>query len=303
MIISITGGTGFIGKLLVERHLAMGDHVKILSRNSKIVNSNVQTFIGDLSSHDVDLSGFIANTDILYHCAGEIENESLMKELHVNGTKRLVDSAQGKVGRLVQLSSVGAYGKFRDGIINEDLAENPLGLYETTKNESDNIIKNSGIPYVILRPSSVFGNSMTNKSLFKLITMIRKGLFFYIGKKHVKVNYIHVDEVIEALLKCGTKANALGNIYIISQSTTVQKMVESFLMGLNIQKFFFRVPESIIRAIVGVFSRIPGIPLTLSRVDALTGNSVYDSRKIMNELDFKFSKSLEERLTLFAKQK
>ena len=303
MIIAITGGTGFIGKLLAERHLKMGDQVKILSRNHTILHHGIQLFIGDLANPEVDLSEFIANTDILYHCAGEVQHEALMQELHVNGTQRLVDEAQGKVARLVQLSSVGAYRPYREGLINEKLVENPLGIYEITKTESDNIIKNSGIPYVILRPSNVFGESMTNQSLFQLIKMVRQGLFFYIGKKDSMINYIHVSEVVEALLKCGSKANALGNVFIISQSTTVQKMVESFLKGLNINRIFLRFPECIVRVISIGFSIIPKAPLTTSRIDALTGKCVYDSSKIENDLNFKFSITLEESFKLFAKQK
>ena len=107
MIIAITGGSGFIGKKLVDRHIQQGDQVRLLSRKSPLRSVDVQYFLGDLSSSSVDLSDFVDSVDILYHCAGEVNNKSLMQELHVNGTQRLVDAAQGKIGRWVQLSSVG----------------------------------------------------------------------------------------------------------------------------------------------------------------------------------------------------
>jgi nucleoside-diphosphate-sugar epimerase len=303
MIVSITGGTGFIGKILVEKHLKRGDQVRVLTRRAQSVNPNVRIFIGNLISPDIDLSEFLKNTDILYHCAGEIQDKSLMKELHINGTKRLIDSARGNIGRIVQLSSVGAYGKFRNGLINEDTDENPFGHYEITKTASDDIVKNSGIPFVILRPSGVFGESMKNESLFKFIEIIKKGLFFYFGNKSALVNYTHVDDVVLALLECGEQINAVGNIFIISQTITVQKMVESFLTGLEINKKIIQIPEWIVRLAVRVLSRFHLNPLTSSRIDALTGHCKYDSSKITNKLQFEFSKSLEEHLILFAKQK
>jgi nucleoside-diphosphate-sugar epimerase len=303
MIIAITGGSGFIGKLLADHHLRNGDKVKILSRNKIVKNNSAFFFHGDLSNPSLDLSEFLSNVDILYHCAGEVINESLMRELHVNGTKRLVDAANGHVGRIVQLSSVGSYGPYRDGLITEQSQEKPLGVYEITKTESDDVIKSCGIPYVIVRPSNVFGNSMPNQSLFQLLKMIRQGLFFFIGGKDSVVNYIHVDDVVLALFECGVNKNAIGNIFIISQSTSVIKMVRSLLIGSNIDKNFIRLPEWFVRIISNFFILVPNFPLTTSRINSFTGKCIYDSSKIKKNLNFEFLTTLEEHFTLFAKQK
>jgi len=304
MIIAITGGTGFIGSLLVDRHLKQGDQVRLLSRNTLLERKNVQYFFGDLSKSGVDLSDFVDGVDILYHCAGEVNNKSLMQELHINGTQKLVDAAQGKIGRWVQLSSIGVYGLCRDGIITEGSEEQPFGIYEQTKKESDKIVKNSGIPYVILRPSNVFGIDMPNQSLKSLLQTIQKGLFFFIGKEHKSlVNYAHKADVVEALMCCGSDDKALGEVFNLSQSETVEKMIASFASGIGSDKKILRFPEIIVRTFVSFFGRIPKFPLTSSRVDALTGSCIYDSNKIQKKLGFKYSMTLEERFILFAKQK
>ena len=303
MIVAITGGGGFIGKQLVNRHIQQGDQVRLLSRKAPLRGVNVQYFPGDLSSLNVDLSSFLDNVDILYHCAGEINDESLMQELHVNGTQRLVNAAQGKISRWVQLSSVGVYGACRDGTITEDSKEQPLGIYEQTKTESDKIVKNSGIPCVILRPSNVFGVDMINQSIFQLISMISKGLFFYLGKKGVLVNYVAVEDVVEALHLCGNHDNALGEIYNISQTTVIEEMVLSFSIGLGVQGKFLRLPEFPIRALVKIFAIFPKFPLTTTRIDALTNRCTYKSNKIMEELGFKFKSTLEESFQLIARKK
>jgi len=304
MIVAITGGSGFIGKLLVERHLQQGDQVRLLSRNASLESANVQYFLGDLSNPNVDLFGFVDGVDVLYHCAGEINNESLMQELHVNGTQRLADAAQGKIGRWVQLSSVGAYGVCRDGTITEDSEERPFGVYERTKTESDKIVINSGIPYVILRPSNVFGKDMPNQSLRGLLYAVSKGLFFFIGKENeYLVNYIHVKDVIEVLMRCSSDDKALGEVFNLSQSTSVENMIASFASGMGSDKKIFRLPESVVRLIASIFGWIPRFPLTSPRVDALTGRCVYDSTKVQKILEFKYSMTLEERFALFAKQK
>jgi nucleoside-diphosphate-sugar epimerase len=305
MIIAITGGGGFIGKQLVDRHIQQGDQVRLLSRKPPLVEDiNAQYFLGNLSDPDVELSSFLDGVDILYHCAGEISNESLMQELHVNGTQRLVDAAQGKIGRWVQLSSVGVYGACRDGTITEDSKEQPLGVYERTKTESDNIVKNSGIPYVILHPSNVFGNNMPNQSLRSLLHAVRKGLFFFIGKENESlVNYVHVADVVEVLILCGSDDKALGGVFNLSQLTTVERMIASFASEMESNKKILRLPEGIVRVIVDIFGWAPGFPLTPSRVDALTNKCVYNSTKVQKILGFRYSMTLEERFELFAKQK
>ena len=304
MIIAITGGGGFIGSLLVDKHLKQGDQVRLLSRNTLLERKNVQYFFGDLSNSSVDLSDFVDGVDILYHCAGEVNNKSLMRELHVNGTQRLVDVAQGKIGRWVQLSSVGVYGACRDGTITEDSKEQPFGIYEQTKTESDKIVKNSGIPCVILRPSNIFGIDMPNQSLKGLLRTIQKGLFFYIGKENKSlVNYVHIADVVEALICCGSDDKALGEVFNLSQSETVEKMITSFASGIGSDKKILRFPEIVVRVLVSVFEKIPKFLLTSSRVDALTGRCVYDSSKVQKKLGFKYSMTLEERFVLFSKQK
>ena len=273
MIIAITGGSGFIGSLLVDKHLKQGHQVRLLSRNTLLERKNLQYFFGDLTNSSIDLSDFVDGVDILYHCAGEVNNKSLMQELHVNGTQRLVDAAQGKIGRWVQLSSVGVYGACRDGTITEDSKEQPFGIYEQTKTESDKILKNSGIPCVILRPSNVFGIDMPNKSLKGLLRTIQKGLFFFIGREDKSlVNYVHIEDVAEALMCCGSDEKSLGEVFNLSQSETVEKMITSFASGLGSDKKILRFPEIIVRIIVSFFGKIPKFPLTSSRVDALTGS-------------------------------
>ena len=303
MIIAITGGSGFIGKQLVNRHIQQGDQVRLLSRKPLLGNISVQYFLGDLSNSDVDLSSFVDGVDILYHCAGEINNESLMQELHVSGTQRLIDAAQGKIGRWVQLSSVGVYGTCLDGTITENSKEQPFGVYERTKTKSDKIVKNSGIPCVILRPSNVFGAEMANQSLFQLISMINKGLFFYLGKRGVLVNYIDVEDVVEALFLCGNRDNALGEIYNLSQTIEIEKMVLSFSFVLGVKSKFLRLPEFPIRAVVKIFEIFPKFPLTTTRIDALTSRCTYKSNKIMEELNFEFKSTLEESFQLIARKK
>jgi len=304
MIVAITGGRGFIGSYLVQKHLSQGDEVRVLSRKKIPHCKGVNFFIGNLTEEDNDFVSFVDGVDVLYHCAGEFNNESLMQKLHVNGTQTLINVSKGRIGRWIQLSSVGVYGPYRKGIITEKTQENPLGVYEKTKAKSEEIVMNSGMPYSILRPSIVFGNDMPNQSLRSLLNAIHSGLFFFIGKENKSlVNYIHVADVVNALMCCASDDKALGEVFNLSQSATVEKMIAAFTSGMESDKKILRLPEGIVRLIASILGPIPRFPLTISRLDALTGRCVYNSTKIQEILSFKYSMTLEERFALFAKKK
>ena len=209
-------------------------------------------------------------------------------------------ASQGQVGRWVQLSSTGVYGPYRFGVVTEKSPERPSGVYEQTKAEADKIVKRSGIPYVILRPTNVFGQTMRNQSLSQLLEMVRKGFFFYIGEVGALVNYVNVKDVVDALVMCGIDDSALGNTYILSQTTEVEQMVESFSSGLDIESKPFRLPDLLIRQLTRVFGWIPGFPLTVSRIDALTGYCRYSSKKIRKELGYVYSSTLMEQFKSLA---
>lgn len=302
MIICITGATGFIGKRLVMRHTARGDKVRILSRYapSKVVLPNsVQWFKGELGSNS-DLRAFVDGADVLYHCAGEIRDESRMEAVHVAGTRHLSEAATGTINRWVQLSSVGVYGAVASGIVTEDSPLNPVGQYEITKAQSDAIVidaANKGaFGYSILRPSNVYGSDMSNQSLFNLITMIDRGLFFYIGKQGASANYIHVDNVVEALFNCATLNSANGKIYNLSDHCTLEHFVNiiSSLLGRSAPQL--RIPVSFANFTARFFSRLPFFPLTQSRVRALTNHSIYPITRIKNELGYRHIVSIEKGL-------
>ncbi len=217
MIVAITGGTGFIGLKLVLRHLAQGDEVRVLSRRASGESGlpdAVDIHRGDLPGGIENLESFVGGVDVLYHCAGEIRDSSCMHATHVAGAQKLVDAAAGKVGHWVQLSSVGAYGPISQGVITEATPENPLGVYEVTKAESDWLVSaaaaSGAFSYTILRPANVFGPRMQNRSLFSMVAMINRGLFFFIGKGGASANYIHVDNIVEGLVLCGSKPAAKG---------------------------------------------------------------------------------------------
>ncbi|GEP50382.1 NAD dependent epimerase/dehydratase [Flavobacterium noncentrifugens] len=312
MKIAITGATGFIGRLLVEKHLALGDDVHILTRRPKSglgFGEKVNFHFGDLSDVEA-LRSLVENTDVLYHCAAEIREESLMKAVNVTGTENLIKQASGNVKHWVQLSSVGVYGPIFSGTVTENQPYNPVNEYEITKLESDLRVidaSNSGaFTYTIVRPSNVIGSSMRNASLFALMHSIEKGIYFYIGQKGASANYVAVENVIEALYLSGMHPKAKNHIFNISDWYTLEAFIGNIAEKLQKPTPKLRFPKALMLFAAKILSIVPNNPLTVSRVKALSGRAVYPNTKIERELGYHTVVTVDQaiqNLTAFYKNK
>ncbi len=300
MKVAITGASGFIGKLLVKKHLEMGDEINILSRkntNEYEIYTNVKFFLGDICNID-SLVDFVEKVDVLYHCAAEIKEESKMQLINEEGTKNLIKVASGKIKHWVQLSSTGVYGAVYDGQISEEQPYNPNNEYERTKLNSDLLLlkpqEKLKFTFTIIRPSNVFGYQMKNQSIFQLIKSIEKGFYFFIGPKGASANYVPVENVIEAMYLAAKMTNAVNEIFIVSNSCSIEEFVDFIAKELGVATPKKRVPVSVIKFLAKISSFIPNNPLTISRVLALSNRVVYKTTKIENKLSYKSKKSIQD---------
>lgn len=307
MIISITGGTGFIGKGLVARHLAQGDTVRVLTRRPPqdiSLPRAVRLYRVNLTAGAQALRDFVEGADILYHCAGEFRDVTAMRPVHVLGTSNLLQAATSRIGRWVQLSSVGVYGPRTRGTVTESTPLHPSGEYEITKMESENRViaaaSRGAFSCVVLRPSTVFGKGMGNQSLYQLVRMIERGMFFFIGKPGASANYIHVDNVIKALLLCGRAPAADGRIYNLSDHASMEEFVALIAKIRQVPLPMLRVPEALVRELAQWAATLGlGLPLTPSRIDALTCRTMYSYDRIIEELGYRHVHSMESGVRQF----
>jgi nucleoside-diphosphate-sugar epimerase len=299
MVVGITGASGFVGSALMRRHIDAGDVVRCLSRQSKATSqqSGVQVIEGDLERPDEALARFSDGLDVLYHCAAEVRDVRRMQAVNVEGVRALLRAAAGRIGRWVQLSSVGVYGASQSGLISEDTAVAPRGIYEQTKADADALVTEAGrlrdiASYAVLRPSIVFGPGMPNQSIAQMMRMVQRRLFFYIGRSGASANYVHVSNVADALLLCGTSPQAGGRVYNLSDWCTVEDFVDAIADALGCPRPRLRLPEWPVRRAVRLINHIAPLPLTDSRVDALINRNRYSIQRIQRDLTFSLAVSI-----------
>jgi uncharacterized protein YbjT (DUF2867 family) len=124
---------------------------------------------------DLDALASSAGVDEIVHCAGSIDyfDSAALRDANVELTDRLLQAARRwRIGRFVFLSTAYCSG-YRDGPIPERLHDEPASAdepteYTRTKRIAEWLVADSGIPFIIVRPSIVIGDSRTGRYTGKI---------------------------------------------------------------------------------------------------------------------------------------
>jgi nucleoside-diphosphate-sugar epimerase len=294
-LVAVTGASGFIGKGLLAQLLSAGWRVRVLTREPQkwVASDSVGVFVGDLVETR-DWSGFLSGVDVLIHAAAEIRETDLMMAVNVEGSERLLQAAvAANVRRWVQLSSVGAYGPVFEGCVDEYRPEKPVGPYEKSKTLFDQMLRETSsrtkLQVCIVRPSNVYGSDMVNQSLFQMMRMIRRGWFIYIGPAGASANYVHVNDVVSALLLCVVSPLAAGKTYNVSDWASIEDLVVAMAKGMGVLAPERRWNLGLVMGLARSLQWIPRWPLTVARVRALSGRARYSTRRIEQDLGWRVS--------------
>lgn len=304
MRILVTGGTGFTGGYLCKRLLneraSVRALVRDLNRASGLHSVGIELAKGDLRDRTV-LKKALKNIDIVYNIAAVYRQENVnRKELwdtNVQGTKNILEAAiDAGVHRFVHVSTVGVHGHIENPPANENSAYAPGDHYQESKLEGELIAQrymNEGaIPITIVRPSGIYGPGDTR--FLKLFKAIKSGMFVMIGSGEVLYDMIFIDDLIEGILLCGTKSEAIGNVYILGGETyvTLNELVKIIaqILDVNVPRFHIPFTPTYFAAILCEFICRPlGIdpPLYRRRVDFFRKNRAFNISKAKLELGFK----------------
>ncbi|HEY2980938.1 MAG TPA: NAD(P)H-binding protein [Anaerolineales bacterium] len=190
MKIAITGGTGFIGKHLARDLASRGHEVVVISRGlytrgKEISSPEKATFISADINDTAALARAFAGCNAVAHCAGtatEDERQSFQR-VHVDGARSVVEAAkQAGVKRLVLVSFL----RVRPDI---------HSAYHTTKWEGEQIVRESGLDYTIIKAGLVYGPG--DHLLHNLGNLLKKlPVFATVGLRERTVRLIAVDDLV-----------------------------------------------------------------------------------------------------------
>jgi nucleoside-diphosphate-sugar epimerase len=234
----VTGGTGFLGRHLVERLALQGDEVWVLGRQNQSTASltglGVRFVQGDLRQWP-SLPPAVEGMDVIFHCAGKVAPAGRwvdFLEVNVLGTERLIQAAMAaRVQRFVHVSSIGVYGARPEGtVISEDDGYDPnaaRGGYTRSKIMADQLafwyINTRSAPITVIRPATIYGPGGKN-SLVRVGARLGK-LNLVFGPGQNLLPLVYVDNVVDALLLAARRDEAVGRAYNIVDDEQITQRV------------------------------------------------------------------------------
>ncbi len=231
-VVLVTGGTGFLGSILIKRLIAAGGRVRATKRQTSTIPAGLAGAPG-LQWVDADINDFFALEDAfegvtaVYHCAALISyhaaDKKRMMTVNAEGTANIVTLASAHRVRLLHVSSIAAVGQAKDGqeATEADLWEYSADQsgYAIAKYEAEMEVWRGiaeGLDAVIVNPALIIGATAPtegNGTSGAIFARLRNGLDFYTDGS---VGLIDVDDVAKAMVSLMENASITGQRFLLS---------------------------------------------------------------------------------------
>jgi len=287
----VTGGTGFIGRFLIDRLLErVGSGFVLVRRGSMKKLDALRARWGEAEKRVVAVTGDLAKPKLglaaadlakmkgkvrhFFHLAAVYDlsaDAAAQETANIEGTRNAVEAAQAmSAGCFHHVSSIAAAGLY-DGVFREDMFEEAEELdnpYFRTKHESEGIVRSEcKVPWRVYRPGVVVGHSQTGEIdkidgpyyFFKLIQKMRNALPPWvptIGIEGGRINIVPVDYVVDAMDHIAHKKGLDGGCFHLTdpEPRRIGEILNHFAKAAH-------APQMTMRVNAKMFSFIPSFVL------------------------------------------
>ncbi len=230
--ILVTGATGFIGGHVVRRLLGeKRSAVRVLARDPAkgegLAKLGAEVVAGDLADYP-SLERAVQGVSVLIHAAAQVAavpSRETFERSNRAGTENILRAAASAgVRRFIHLSSIAVFGLATSGEINDLSPRGHSGdSYCDTKFEAEEVAwsfaRDGRLALSILRPSAVYGPGSAHWSVIPL-KRIKKGKMFLVDGGQGLLNYVYIDNLVDAILLAARDDRAVGEAFIVNDGAT-----------------------------------------------------------------------------------
>lgn len=269
-LVTIIGGSGFVGRYIARRLAKNGWRVRVAVRrpNEALfvrpygVPGQVEPVACNIRD-DASVRAVIRGADAVVNCVGTFRKggKNNFDAVQVEGAGRVarIAAAEG-VARLVQISSIGA-----------DVASE--SHYSRTKGEGEAAVLAAFPGAVILRPSVIFG---TEDQFFnRFAAMTRMGPVLPVVGANTRFQPVHVDDVAQAAVK-GVEGDAAPGVYELGgpDVDTFRGLMGRMLKVIQRRRAVVNLPFLVARIMGFGFDMIEAVTLGLIENKMITRDQV-----------------------------
>ena len=233
--ILITGASGFIGSFIVEEALKRG-----FDTWAAVRKSSSKAFLQDERIHFIELNLSSEEQlkeqlrdhqfDYVVHAAGVTKclHQEDFYRINTEGTQHLVRALLAlkmPLKRFVYISSLSIMGAIREQQPYTEIRESdeakPNTAYGKSKLEAEEWLStvNHPFPYVILRPTGVYGPR--ERDYFMMAKSIQAHIDFAVGYQQQDITFVYVTDVVQAVFLALEKGQT-GRKYFLSDGEVYQ---------------------------------------------------------------------------------
>ncbi len=270
-VVTVFGGTGFLGRRVVEHLREHGFFVRIVSRHR---NRSRELFGPDGSqfqSLEADIHDPKAIAEALAGAHGVVNAVSLYVErqgetfhsVHVEAARRLAARAQqDRVECLVQVSGIGAD------------AASP-SLYIRKRGEGELSVRAAFPNAVVVRPAVMFGPN--DAFLAPILALLRKlPVFPMFGRGLTRLQPAHVGDVAEAIVKALEQPEMRAVTFECGgpRIYSYEELLRAVAREAGLQARLVPMPFAAWRALAVMAEMLPNPPVTRNQVELMQVDNV-----------------------------
>lgn len=324
----ITGATGFVGNS-IAREFQSDKQFEIfgLSREKSVDKSNfrrnsIEMFSGDVTNYQtLEKLESIENIKVLIHTAGlahqfgKTRKEDFWR-VNVKGTENICKLAiKLKIDHFILISSVSVYGATGESLVDESYICQPEGAYAESKLESEqkaiDICQKSGIDLTVLRLGTVIGEG-DRGNVARLISLIDRGLFFWIGEGNNKKSLIYKSDVAKAvkLLAENKKPNKTEIFNLTAEAIPMKEIVIGISESLKRKTPRIKISPGLFEKIFHFNNKVISTEY-LKKIEKVflkwLSNDIYSEKKLRKDYNFQtqvsISRAISKQVSYYLKQK
>lgn len=269
-VVTVFGGSGFLGRHVVRRLAASGVRLRVAVRDPEAA-AFLQP-LGDVGQiialqanirDDASVALAVQGADAVVNLVGILyeSGRQTFRAIHVEGARRIARAVkQANVRSLVHVSAIGA-------------APDSLANYARTKAEGEAAVREEFPEAVLLRPSIVFGPEDNFFNLFASLARLVPALPL-IGGGKTRMQPVYVSDVAEAVTR--VLDGHAGEVFELGgpQVFTFRALLERMLEAIERRRLLIPVPFWAARLEAFFLERLPKPLLTRDQVRLLERDNV-----------------------------